>query len=312
VSVFAAGGVVAAGGSGADLRLTGVPSPGTHCYCMSTEVVAIEPDGRRHRPDVYDVWIEYALLPDGDVSVTCRRFGFQAGDSAAVVIPALKDWSYCPRITPTGLDERGWIFGIDQAKFAGLADQRGVVLPQGAAYCVFNAFVDFHSFSEVFVRRAEGGGIQDLERIGQRIVHAASHREAPISLGDFAGEGSTFTLGEVTLALKGTSVVDGRRCALIGYDSGDASLAMALQPAPQVVLEVHGSSHFFGDLQVDLATQALREATLAEFVVQETSGAVLPQKIRTVVERKLVLRELSREEFGRGIESGLPVPGSRP
>jgi hypothetical protein len=116
----------------------------------------------------------------------------------------------------------------------------------------------------------------------------------------------------VTLALKGTSVVDGRRCALVGYDSGDASLSMTLQPAPQVVLEMHGSSHFFGDLEVDLATQSLREATLAEFVVQETSGDVLPQKIRTVVERKLVLRELSREEFGRGLESGLPVPGSRP
>jgi hypothetical protein len=87
---------------------------------------------------------------------------------------------------------------------------------------------------------------------------------------------------------------------------------MTLKPAPQVLLEVPGSSHFLGDLHVDLATQSLREATLAEFVVQETSGAVLPQKIRTVVKRKLVFRDLPPEEFRRGLESGLPGLGSRP
>ncbi len=308
----AAGGAAAAGGPEAAAQLTGVPGPGTHHYRLTTEVVAIAPDGQRQRPDLFDVWIEYTLLPDGDVTVTCRRFAFRAGDSPPVVLPALKDWSYRTRLTPTGLDERGWIFGIDQAKFAGLADERGAVLPQGAAYCVFNAFVDFHSFSEVFVRRTDGGGIQDLQRVGQRIVHAASHREAPISLGDFVAQGSTFRLGEVTLDLKGTSEVDGRPCALVGYDSGDASLAMTLQPAPQVRLEVRGSSHFFGDLYVDLATQAVRRATLTEFVVQETSGAVLPQKIALVIERKLALRDLSREEFARGLGAGLPGDGGGP
>ena len=55
----------------------------------------------------------------------------------------------------------------------------------------------------------------------------------------------------MTLALKGTSIVDGRRCALIGYDSGDASLAMTLKPAPRVLLDVRGASHFLGDLHVE-------------------------------------------------------------
>ncbi|MHB8078207.1 MAG: hypothetical protein ACYDIE_03000 [Candidatus Krumholzibacteriia bacterium] len=294
----------AAAGPAGEVLLTGVPAPGTHYYRLTTDFITVEPDGRRHRPDVYDVWIEYAVLPDGEALLTCRRFDLRPGEAAAVSIPALRDWSYRPRLTDSGLDEQGRIFGIDQAKFAGLADAHGAALSQGAAYCVFNSFVDFHSFTEVFARRADGGGIQDLRQAGQRIVHAASRREAPISLNDFAAPGSNFRLGEVTLALTGVLELDGQPCALIRYDSGDCALAMTLQPAPQVTLAVSGSSHFFGDLCVDLAAQTVRRADLAEFVVQETSGAVLPQPIRTVVERQLVLRDLPREEFARGVDGG--------
>jgi hypothetical protein len=287
-----------------DVQLSGVPAAGTHFYRMTTLVVSYEPDGRRHAPDVYDLWVEYALQPDGDVSLICHRFDWGSGDSSRAEIPSLRDWTYRTRLTESGLDQRGWIFGVDQSKFASLTDARGTTLPQGNGYCVFNAFVDFHSFADVFIRRADGGGIQDLRQMGQRIVHAAARRDAPISLEGVADKSSTFKLGEVTLELKGTSVVDGRRCALVGYDSGDASLVMTFNPAPQVTVAIHGGSHFFGDLYVDLATQALRKATLAEFVVQELSGAALPQTIHTVIERKLVLRELSQREFEASLRPG--------
>jgi len=302
LGVLAAGRALAQGDPAGDVRLTGAPDPAPSYYRMTTEFVRIEPDGRRMAPDVHDVWIESAPAPGGDLDVTCRRYTFREGDSAAVAIPALGGWSYRFRRTATGLDERGWIFGIDQAKFAQLTDERGAVLPQALAYCMFNAFVDFHSFCQVFAERTSGGGgIQDLRRIGQKVVHAASRVEAPISLAGFAEPGSVFRLGEVTLELKGLSLVDGRRCALVGYDSGDASLRMTVRPAPQVSLEVRGSSHFFGDLYVDLESQTVRKAALAEFVVQETSGAVLPQKIHTVVERKILLRALGKGEFERGL-----------
>jgi len=306
---LAAGHALAQGDRAGDVRLTGVPDSTPGCYRMTTEYVSIEPDGRRGSPDVHDVWIQYAPEPGGDGKVTCRRFTFRAGDSAAVTIPALGGWSYRFRRTTTGLDERGWIFGIDQTKFARLADERGAVLPQAVAYCMFNAFVDFHSFCQVFAERtSEGGGIQDLHRIGQVIEHAATRTVAPVSLDGFAEKGSAFRLGKVTLELKGLSLVDGRRCALVGYDSGDASLTMTVKPAPRVRLDVRGSSHFFGDLHVDLASQTVRKATLAEFVVQETSGTVLPQKIETVVERKILLRVLSKEEFERGLWLPGPLP----
>jgi hypothetical protein len=302
LGALAGGHAWAQGDLAGDVRLTGVPDSTPGCYRMITEYVRIEPDGRRVAPDVHDLWIECAPEPGGEIKVTCRRYTFREGDSAAVAIPALGGWSYRFRRSATGLDERGWIFGIDQARFAQLADERGAVLPKAVAYCMFNAFVDFHSFCQVFAERTSGGaGIQDLHRIGQKVVHAAARLEAPISLAGFAEPGSVFRLGEVTLELKGLSLVDGRRCALVGYDSGDASLRMTVRPAPQVSLEVRGSSHFFGDLYVDLASQTVRKAALAEFVVQETSGAVLPQKIRTVVERKILLRALSKEEFERGL-----------
>jgi len=292
----------AQGDPAGDVRLTGVPDPAAGYYRMTTEYVSIEPDGRRRSPDVHDVWIRYAPEPGGDLQVTCRRYTFREGDSAVVAIPALAGWTYRFRRTATGLDERGWIFGIDQKKFAGLTNERGAAQPQATAYCMFNAFVDFHSFCQVFAERTiAGGGIQDLHRIGQVIEHAATRTVAPVSLDGFAEKGSAFRLGKVTLELKGLSLVDGRRCALVGYDSGDASLTMTVKPAPRVRLDVRGSSHFFGDLHVDLASQTVRKATLAEFVVQETSGAVLPQRIRTVVERKILLRALSREEFEIGL-----------
>jgi len=294
---FAPRSTLAASPPAGGVQLTGVPAAGAHCYRMTTLVVAYELDGRRHAPDVYDLWVEYALQRNGEVSLTCRRFDWGTGDTLRAEIPSLRDWTYRTRLTESGRDGRGWIFGVDQSKFAALTDARGVSLPQGNGYLVFNAFVDFHSFTDVFIRRADGGGIQDLHQMGQRVVHAAARRDAPISLEGVADTSSTFKLGEVTLELKGTSVVDGRRCALVGYDSGDASLIMSLKPAPQVTVAIHGGSHFFGDLYVDLATQTLRKATLAEFVVQEISGAALPQTIHTVIERKLVLRELSREEF---------------
>ena len=297
LGAFAPRSTFAASAPAGDVQLTGVPAAGVHYYRMTTLVVSYEPDGRRHAPDAYELWVEYALQPDGDISLTCRRFDWGSGDSSRAEIPSLRDWTYRTRLTRSRRDERGWIFGVDQSKFASITDSRGTTLPQGNGYCVFNAFVDFHSFADVFIRRADGGGIQDLRRMGQRVVHAAAHRDAPISLEGVADTSSTFKLGKVTLDLKGTSLVDGHRCALVGYDSGDASLTMTLKPAPQVTVAIHGGSHFFGDLYVDLATQALRKATLAEFVVQEISGAALPQTIHTVIERKLVLRDLSKEEF---------------
>jgi len=285
-----------------EVRLTGDPNPAVHYYRATTEVVEIAPDGRRKAKDVYDLWVEYTPRPGaaGDL-VTCRRFEIAAGGKARVALPALDDWSYPLRYGADGLDERGFIFGIDQTRFEQLADASGETLPLGITYSVFNAFVDFHAFDQVFARRSsEGGGIQNLQRFGQTVLHAAANKAAPISLGSMVSKGSRFQNGAITLELKGLSRVGARRCALIGYDSGESSLEMTLTPAPQVTIEVKGGSRYAGDLHVDLETQWLLKATLMETVVTETTGALLPQKVASVIERRLLLRALSKSEFDAG------------
>jgi hypothetical protein len=277
------------------VRLTGRPDPSPHYYKMTTEVVAIEADGRRLPADVYEVWI--AFVPqarDGD-TVTCRRFTVRLGDGAPVSLPALESWSYRFQSGADG-------FGIDQARFERLADERGTPLAPPVAYHVFNAFVDFHTLGQVLAGRTEkGGGIQDLRTIGQTLLHEAAHSEPPVSLGTLVEKGSTFKNGAITLELKGLSQVDGRRSAIVGYDSGDCSLRMVLRPAPQAKIEVSGGSRYRGELYVDLKTQWLLKATLDEIVVTETGGSALPQKVRSVIERRLRLHAIPREDFdGRG------------
>jgi hypothetical protein len=128
-------------------------------------------------------------------------------------------------------------------------------------------------------------------------VRISAGSKAPVHMGSLADTGSTFENGQVTLALKGTSVVTGSRCALLAFDSGESSFHMTVHPVPGMAIDVVGGSHYWGDLYVDLATQWLRKATMSELVVSETSGAVLPQKLHGVIERRIELEPVGREEF---------------
>ena len=299
--------------SPSDVRLTGVPTPTVHYYRSTTEVVEIEADGRRRPKDVYDLWLEFAPGPAGD-RVTCRRFTVALRGKAAVAIPSLEGWSYVFRALPGGVDERGYIFGIDQSKFEKLADADGAPLPLPTAFLVFNAFVDFHGFGQVFARRtSEGGGIQDLRRFGQTVLHESAHSEPPVSLGSMVAKGSRFRNGAITLELKGVGMVGGRHCAVVGYDSGESSYQMTLTPMPQMTVESKGASRYTGDLYVDLETQWLLRATLIENVVSLTSGALLPQSVASVVERKLLLQALAPTEFDVGRQVASPIlPSAAP
>jgi hypothetical protein len=57
-----------------------VPEPTIHYFRVTTQVIAIEPAGKRKSPVVYDLWLEYAPKPGGSEDVvTCRR-SIQAAD----------------------------------------------------------------------------------------------------------------------------------------------------------------------------------------------------------------------------------------
>jgi len=267
---------------------------------METRVINYALDGKRTGTDIYRIHLRCvpgrAMGKDAD-EYRCTKFTVQFAGTAEVAIPALKDWTYRFKNTDTGMDEKEQVFGIDHAKFEKLVDANGQVIPAGKAYHVYNAFVDFHGFCNAFAEPVPGGkGIQDLKRIGQRIVHAAAFTEPPVNLGSNIAEGSTFKNGEVTLELKGLSLVDEAACALVAFDSGQSSFQMIVKPMPNMEVRSVGSSHYKGDLYIDLATRWVRKVVMDEMVVTETRVPMLPDPINAVIERHSVIRNVTAKD----------------
>ena len=283
-----------------EFRLVGRRSPEPQYFLMESQLITYAPDGTRAGTDVFRLRLECVPAPiagkPGD-EYTCVRFTLQQGNGPEKDIPALENWSYV--FTETGIDEQGQVFGIDHAKFNGLTDRAGAAIPTDKTYHVYNAFIDFHGFCNLFAdSAADGKGIQDLKKIGQTIVHAAAFSEPPVNLGDNVSEGSFFKNGEVTLTFKGLSLVNGRPCALVAYDSGESSFKMNLTPAPTLDIQTVGSSHYRGDIFKDLETNWVQRVTMTELVVSETTLPMPPNKLDSVIERIILIRNVSEKEFG--------------
>ena len=264
---------------------------------METQVITYAPDGKRVNTDVLKLGLKCAPArmtgKDAD-EYTCTKFTVQFGVGREVALPAMANWTYRFKHEGPGLDEKGQVFGIDHAQFEKLVDANGQPLAPDKAYFVYNSFIDFHAFCDVFAGPVAGGqGIQDLKSLGQKIVHAAAFTEAPVNLGGNIEKGSTFKNGEVTLEFKGLGLVDGAACALVGFDSGQSSFQMVTKPMPNLEVRSVGASHYKGDLYVDLATHWVRRAVMDELVVTESTVPMLPQPVRAVVERNTVIRNVT-------------------
>jgi len=282
--------------------LSGERSAEVRFFEMESRLIVYALDGKRVGGDVFRLRLKgvpAALSGKQADEYTCVEFTVQSGDAAPVSIPALAGWTYLFGTTPEGVDEKGQVFGIDHGKFANLVDAEGKALGPGKSYHVYNAFIDFHSFCDVFARPvpAGGKGIQDLKRIGDKIVHAAAFSEPPVGLGSDAANGSVFKNGKVTLELKGLSQVDGAACALVAYDSGESSFRMIARPTPETEIRSVGSSHYLGDLYIDLASRWVRKATMYELVVAESTLPTAPHKVNGVVEREIVIRDVTGREL---------------
>jgi hypothetical protein len=277
-------------------ELAGAHSLETQRYVMESRMMTHGPDGAVVKTDIYRLRLQCApAAPAGGAAdrYTCLEFTIQLGDSPEVSIPSLSGWSYAFRYNPTGRYENGQTLGIPHEPFDNLVDATGKTVPPANAYHVYNAFIDFHSFTVFIEGTSTGGGIQDLTRIGQRIVHAASGSTPAVNLGSNVAPGSYFKNGEVTLELKGAGLVQGRPCAIVGYDSGQSSFLMITKPVPEVEVRTAGSSHYWGDIHKDLQSQWVRKATLTEIVVSETTLPAPPNKIDAVIERAITVLNVS-------------------
>ena len=284
---------------GDSFDLAGERSQEVQYYLMESTLVTYALDGTRVATDVFRLRLQ--CIPastagtEGD-EYSCARFTVQHGDAPETAIPALENWTYI--FDEGGIDEAGQVFGIDHSQFENLVDSSGANLGDAEAYHVYNAFIDFHSFNNVFAEPTpEGRGIQDLTRIGQRVVHDAAFTEAPVNVGSNVAEGSFFKNGEIVLEFKGLGVVNGKTCALLAYDSGKSSFTMIMEPAPNVEIRTVGSSHYYGDIYKDLATNWVQKVTLNEVIVSETTLPMPSDKINSVSERFIVIRNVSESEF---------------
>ena len=273
--------------------------PETQYFMMESRLMSYALDGAHTGTTIFRLHFQYLpveISGKEEDEYICCRFTLQQGDSQEVAIPALENWTYV--FFKEGIDENGQVFGIDHDQFENLVDERGRSIPIDKSYHVYNAFIDFHGLCDVFAEPiVEGSGIQDLNQIGQKIVHSASFTEPPVHLGSRILEGSYFKNGRITLELKGLSVVNDRSCALIEYDSGESSYQMITKPMPTLEVVTIGSSHYFGDIYKDLETHWIQKAVLKEFVVSETSLPIPPGEINTVNERYILIRNVDREEF---------------
>ncbi len=276
-------------------------SQGAQYFREETQYVHIGFDGKRTGTETYILKLKCvpALSKGkGGDEYTCASFEYRLNDGEALSVPALAGWSYVVAAASEEKDGAGPLFGIPHAKFEGLTNSRGTKLPPAIAYCVFNCFIDFHSFHDVFARPGPGGrSIGDLKSVGQRIVHYSAFSEPPIDLGAGFKAGSVFRNGEVSLEFKGLSLVDGAACALVGYDSGESTLKMIMPAGPDKDMVIDGGSEYKGDLYIDLATRWLRRVTMDEFVVTEVQLPGPAPKVDSYTVRHLLLRLVGRQEF---------------
>jgi hypothetical protein len=296
---------VSSGTTRFDLRKTfelgGPQASGVRHYLQETRLFHFGLDGKPIGTEIFRMKLEWtrASISDGTGDgFRCRSLTLQKDAGPEVTIPSLENWSYKFRRTRTGLDDKGQVFGIDHAKFQNLQDADGLVLMPATAYAAYNAFIDFHSFTEIFAKPTdEGGGIQDLKKIGDRIVHASAFTEPPVNLGNLILPGSTFKNGEVTLEFKGLGIRGGAAYALIGFDSGESAFRMLMKPMPDMEIQALGRSHYSGDLYLELDSRWVRRVDMTETVITEVTLPTSTKKINEVIERKLLIRTLTREEF---------------
>ncbi len=267
-------------------------------FKMESRVITYTPAGLQQTVDVYEVFLQYNpqfTNLNAEKEWTCLSFNIKKSGSPQTNISSLKGYTY--NYYP-GIDKKGQVFGIEHKVFENLKDGSGIPLDLSQKYLIYNTFIDFHGFCNVFATpEDDGSGIQDIKSLGQKIIHSAAHSQPPTHLGKDILPGSFFKNGEITLELKGIGQINKRNCALLDFDSGKSSFKMILQPAAGVQAVTTGSSHYRGDIYKDLKSNWIQKVNFQEWVVSETIVTPGDIKQASVIERNAFLVNLEEEEF---------------
>ncbi len=72
---------------------------------------------------------------------------------------------------------------------------------------------------------------------------------------------------------------------------------MIINPMPDIKVVAVGSSHCQGDIYKDLASNWVQKVTFNEIVVTEATMPMPPNKVNSVVERNVLIRNVGEGEF---------------
>jgi len=183
-------------------------------------------------------------------------------------------------------------------RFGRLIDSTGEKLPFEVGYQVYSTFFYYHAYTEYAEPIPDGKGVQQLKRIGDKIVHAAAFQETVIP-GSLAGKGSFWKNGEVTLEFKDLGEVDGNACAILGLDWGECTWSMPMTIMRPMRLKTTGVSTCRGDIYLDLEARWVRKlvTTLSEETVTTMWGVAVD---RSKPVTTLTITAVSKEEFDQG------------
>ncbi len=260
---------------GTSFQLPGKRLAITQSYQLAVDITTQTPVVDRRKQTSYRLDLDcvptkgsHANSPGQAVKYTCRQFAIFKDGGKKVTIPSLKDWSYEFTYPSENIAPGGNVFGLPNARFAGLSDSDGGKLDSQLEFLVYNAFTDYHVLCNVYAQKMfSGAGIQSLSEIGDTVEHGTSNTHAPLGSIPGLSEGSEFVHGNVTLEFKGISRVGERPCALIGFDARGNEFKMVIEPAPNYSVISQGKSQHFGDLYLDLQTGWVIKAIMAETVV---------------------------------------------
>ncbi len=283
-------------------QLGGVKSGSNQFFICQTEVKTFNPDGVLAAKDKYILFLKY--ITDGKTNkpyYECSRFLVLTNDTIIKTVPSLAGWTYTPHLGE--VDENNYVFGIDHKIFDNLIDNSNMPFAPEYSYLIYNTFIDFHSFCDVFAAETPGlTGIQNLHKIGDKIIHYASNTKPPVNLGNNVKEGSYFENGEITLELMGLSKTNGKTAVIVHYDSGESSFNMIIEPMPNMIIKTVGRSHYFGDIYLDPNTKWVQKVFMAEVVISQTKLPFPPNQISSTIERQCNILNVSKTEFERQLK----------
>ena len=283
--------------------LVGERSKETYYYIVQSELATHSSKGVLKRTDVFR---EHLKVEPGDRSAgevdrfTCTKFSVKRGDAPEVSIPSLKGFSYDVNkdlLDANGIDVNGELYSVPEEAFENLEDDTGMKLPFEVGYQVYSAFYYYHSYTDFAEPTSQGIGIQELKRIGDRVIVEGSFAETPLP-GKIAKDSAFWKNGEISLTFIGLSTVDGKSCAILGLDSGVCQWSMPMTYMPIMKLKTVGVSNYQADIYLDLESKWVRKLEMVLFEKTTTTMWGIPVE-KSIPVTKLTISAMNKEKFNQ-------------